>query len=518
MQIYKIQDDNVWLIYHPGEDKASVGSQYLIKEKTEAEKNNGIIVQVIANETLDYPGIIQEMMQDSLEHHFRIKFHLPLNRELNDGFSDVKSLKVAHAKIRKQVVDGKIRNWEGWIPTRNVDIEVFSNEMVARDIVLNENIKFSLDICEYNEKPISLDATKLDMINVITGIKGSGKSHTAKNILLRLVNLGLPCIVFDVNNEYNFDNCIDLKLGENFKFDMSKMEPFQVFEIINSIFPLPERTAENFRNTIYDAFDAIRKHYEKHNQQFVIDIDTLLQPNVIQVLIPGSNNERYIKTMRENIETALRLIKNRNIFISHNHSFQENEVKDLFCAYEEALQSRKFIRLQLNGLPQRTQKILVESVNNQIIQICDQEYKSGRGMYPFIFFEEAHMYIDQNAIIDFATRGRHIGIRMFFVTNTPDALPELIFRQLDNLFLLHLTHSSDIKNVSKSSFTDEDTVKNIATRMPLHHLMIIGNITNNYPLVVKGTDLPENAPKTTGATRNVWKGLENRQVNNDNQG
>ena len=42
----------------------------------------------------------------------------------------------------------------------------------------------------------------LEKVNVIVGAKGSGKSHLAKVILLRLIWAGAPCLVLDGNRDY----------------------------------------------------------------------------------------------------------------------------------------------------------------------------------------------------------------------------------------------------------------------------------------------------------------------------
>src|SRR2546426_10333269 len=52
-------------------------------------------------------------------------------------------------------------------------------------------------------EPVSVDASVLDGgLNIITGRKGTGKSHLAKLLLLSMSGLGCPCIVLDVNGEY----------------------------------------------------------------------------------------------------------------------------------------------------------------------------------------------------------------------------------------------------------------------------------------------------------------------------
>jgi DNA helicase HerA-like ATPase len=47
-----------------------------------------------------------------------------------------------------------------------------------------------------------IEGQDLEKVNVVTGVKGSGKSHLAKVILLQLIEQGAPCIVFDINREY----------------------------------------------------------------------------------------------------------------------------------------------------------------------------------------------------------------------------------------------------------------------------------------------------------------------------
>lgn len=120
-----------------------------------------------------------------------------------------------------------------------------------------------------------------------------------------------------------------------------------------------------------------------------------------------------------------------------------------------------------------------------------------------MFYEEAHFYIKEDAILNIITRGRHIGLASVFVTNTPQSLPDTVFRQLDNLFLLGLTHRDDIKNVSKNSFTDEETIQSFATRMPERHALITGKVTDRYSLVVEVDPLPENVP-ASGETKSTW--------------
>jgi hypothetical protein len=146
---------------------------------------------------------------------------------------------------------------------------------------------------------------------------------------------------------------------------------------------------------------------------------------------------------------------------------------------------------------------LVRSLNDSLEAICRDETRSGEGRYPFVFFEEANFDINEATIMNIITRSRHIGMGSVSVTNTPQHLTDTVFRLLESLFLLGLTHREDIRNVSMDSCSDEDTIQSFATRVPIHHSLFIGNVTDRYPLVVKIDDLPADVPPT-GKTKSTW--------------
>lgn len=187
------------------------------------------------------------------------------------------------------------------------------------------------------------------------------------------------------------------------------------------------------------------------------------------------------------------------LFALSGSGSNQQSIADL---YENAANGQPIV-FDMRDLSSNLQQALVRSVNQSLEAICNEETRQQTKRYPFVFFEEAHFYINPATIVNIITRGRHIGIASVFVTNTPQELPDTVFRQLDNLFLLSLTHRDDIRNVSKNSFTDEATIESFATRMPQHHALFIGNVTDRYPLVVSVDDLT-GMPRT-GRTRSTWE-------------
>jgi hypothetical protein len=262
--------------------------------------------------------------------------------------------------------------------------------------------------------------------------------------------------------------------------------------MMKTLYPLqPGSPSESvFESSLPRLFNTRRQYCEKKNEPFTIDIPFLKQ----QTWGGGDFVERAI-------QSRLDIINNMSLFWSSvKPNANQLSLREL---YDNACEGRPIV-FDMRELGSGLQQALVRSVNQSLETICNDETKAGTNRYPFVFFEEAHFYIGEATIVNMITRGRHIGIASVFVTNTPQKLPDTVFRQLDNLFLLSLTHKDDIRNVSKNSFTDEATIESFATRMPERHALMIGNVTDRYPLVVRVDPLPSNIP-ATGRTRSTWE-------------
>jgi DNA helicase HerA-like ATPase len=157
----------------------------------------------------------------------------------------------------------------------------------------------------------------------------------------------------------------------------------------------------------------------------------------------------------------------------------------------------------LAELPSGRLKALARGLNRRLDAICEEERRTGRSRFPFVFYEEAHFYASPTEILNLITRGRHLGLTTFFITNTPGDLPEVVFRQLDNLVVTGITHSSDLRTIAKSALTDEDTLTALASSLDQTEALVVGRLTNQSPAVFDVRALPATfAP--TGVTRSFW--------------
>lgn len=497
MQIASIKGQDVLLLYHPAEEEVEIGCQFVIEE---TESNEGILVQVINNESLEYAGLQQELIQQILEDRFSNERELPLNREY--GMNEIRSLKIAQGKIRMRKSGDNYYTWDGWIPSRNAQITQVQVNELLNNLITRSSIEFTF--CNIDRQDVYFAGHSLNMVNVITGVKGSGKSHFGKLLLNHISLAGVPCLVFDINCEYtvlegSIENCFIYEWGSTYRPNLLDVGIEFLMATQESVYPL--------------STDNMKHEYESHIERFMIKRRAYLQRQgeplfvsvneIISEIDRLERNDTIHPMVAQGINRRLRVLEREHLF-ADNYS----EAVDFNELYRTISNNGGIIVFDMHNLEPRMQRSLVHSILTYLEDICNRESGSEEGAYPFVFFEEAHQYIQERQIVNIITRGRHIGIASVFLTNTPDGLPEIVFRQLDNLFLFRLTHKSDIKHVAKSSLTDEETVNAIATRMPQYHGMIVGKITNNYPLVVNVNDFPEGWPRT-GRTRSPWERLEN---------
>lgn len=491
MEIASIKGDEILLLYHPAETAAVVGQQFSILELP--EKKNGLLAQIISNDSLEYVGLQQEMIQRILEQRIA-KTETPLNHE--HGMDEIKSIKVAIAKIRKRISDEAWHPWDGWIPTRNVEVARVEADELLKNIQPHQ--EYSIEsFAKFNNTPLKFDGARLNMVSVVAGVKGSGKSHLAKHLVLGISHSKTPCIVFDINGEYiGLPDAQVLRWGDNFVPDLAEVGYDMLGSIIRATRPLTENSEGVFDAGVRRIFTQRREFCEKNNQAFTIDI-TFLRTQTWGGgdFVAGA------------IDSRLQSIEDLGLF--RGPKTPTTAMSNFAKVYENACDGKPVV-FDMRSLSPALQTALVRAINRGIETICNTETQAGTGRYPFVFFEEAHFYIKEDAILNIITRGRHIGMGSIFITNTPHNLPDVIFRQLDNLFLLALSHKDDIKSVSKNSFTDEETIASFATRMPEHHALIIGAITDRYPLIVSVDPTPAGVP-ISGQTKSTWDRLKKKE-------
>jgi uncharacterized protein len=426
-------------------------------------------VQVVAFRMVTYPSLIQEQLE------LVIGNAQPLSRELltylseaqetlqEYDASEARNLKIAISKIRK-LTGQRWDQWDGWIPIRDVEVTRVSDQELFENCIDDLGNPLHLGQTLRGE-PFFIEGHYLEKINVITGVKGAGKSYLSKVVLLELINAGAPCVVFDLNKEYihlpkhdadphtgevRTKGILHLKAGENLKLGVRQFGLSPLVTMLTR-FGLPDVSAMYFENRMARLLQEAW-HMERQGRtppfigiQHLIDMAEELE---------FSQNEGVSAAIRSRLEAA----RNTGVFAE-----QPGEATSLQIEYDKIRNGGALV-IDISSLTNLSRQGFVQAIIDIIREICERELQRGTGRFPFVFFEEAHLYISHNTIGYIVTRSRHLGITCFFVTNMISGLDETVLRQVDNLFLLYLPFDDDVRHISKSAMVDQETMGSFVNR------------------------------------------------------
>jgi hypothetical protein len=513
VQIYRIGNDLVELLFYPRELDMRVGDTLTLLER---DSGRGLIIQVIAFRSGSYPSLVQEQMLTLLGPE---TLHSPLLDTIgfsmvappgqNGRSAELGNIKVALAKIRKTVprVHGYGRpsrweQWDGWIPTRDVDIfrtddeEVFEN--TTRDLGHRLHLGWSLGGHDF-----FLEGQDLEKVNVITGVKGSGKSHLAKVILMQLIEQGAPCLVFDINREYihlpkaEIDSrtgehirkgIVHLEAGGNFRLGVRQFGLAPLMTLLQR-YGLPEVSALHFENRLARLWEEAEVLEKNGRSTPYVGLEQLIQMAEQNEFGGGSS----AVVINHAIRSRLEALKNTHIFAR-----TPAEAASLGKAYGQ-IRSGGALVIDISALSNLAREGFVQAIIELVKDLCLWEIEQDTHRFPFIFFEEAHLYVSRRSIDYIVTRARHLGITSFFVTNMIHGLDEAVLRQADNLFLLRIPFEDDVRHVSRGAATDYETMEAFVRRLRQRHALTIGVATSQYPVIFAVDPLHE--VNTAGETR-----------------
>ncbi len=493
IEVYQVRGDIMELVFNPREEDLRVGESLCVREK---DTGRGLIVQIMEFRTATYPAMTRELLRLALSGDEWATEVLQQHELLANGGSDFsnngrqaseeRNLKIAVAKIRRSLLpNGEWDQWDGWIPHRDVEVFPVPDDEMFRQCVelLGNPLELGTTL---RGKPFRVEGRHLEKINIITGVKGSGKSYLCKVMLLELIERGAPCIVFDINREYIHlprhavdpftgkvlkRGIVHLKAGENLKMGLRQFG-IQPFITLMTKYGLPEVSAVQLENRLYQLFAEADALERKRGRPYFLSIDHLIELSEQGQLV---SNE----VVNNAIRTRLQAVKNTGIFASH-----PNEAIDFRREYQKIRDGGALV-IDLSDLSYLARFGFVQALLEIIREICDEEILLGTNRFPFVFFEEAHLYISRNTISAIVTRSRHLGLTCFFITNMIGGLDESVLRQADNLWLLNVPFEDDVRHIAKSALTDEQTLLSYVKRLKRYHALALGNVTRGYPIIFR---------------------------------
>lgn len=399
--------------------------------------------------------------------------------------------------------------WDGWIPTRDVIVERTPDEEVFANATRDMGHRIRLGYTLAGEA-FHVEGQDLEKVNVVTGVKGSGKSHLSKVILLQLIAQGAPCIVFDINREYIHlpkgktdpttgqfveRGIIHLEAGGNFRLGVRQFGLAPLMTLLRR-FGLPEVSALHLENRLTRLWAEAESMEHKKGQAPYVGLGQLIQMAEENEFGGGSSSLIINQAIRSRLEA----LKHTNIFAR-----TPQEAASLGEVYN-TIRSGGALVIDISALSNLAREGFVQAIIELVKDLCLSEIEQEGHRFPFIFFEEAHLYVSRQSIDYIVTRARHLGITSFFVTNMIHGLDETILRQADNIFLLRIPFEDDVRHVSRGVATDYETMAAFVRRLRQHHALVIGNVTRQYPLIFRVD--PLTGVNTAGETRYFFRNGE----------
>jgi len=477
VRLYRKEGNTIQILGFPS-DNVEKGDYLLIEDP---KVNKKLITQVIDVQFANVPGLLEELLRDSTTEQFVYgEIFDPL--EVSSHINYIQDAWMLLCKIRGTIENENLGVNVSWLPSRSKSgIKKFSISSLLTHMRDNGNLP--INIGETKEGSLfTINAHDLDgKLNIVTGKKGTGKSHLSKLLVLGLIDYGATVVVLDLNGEYTnlgfssngeknkYHNRVHaLTPGANLKVSLVQMNLKTMLNILVHALDLPGTSTREFRRiwrslqqrhafTLQELGEAIRSW--KCNQH----VRDALFSRYYSLLNSGF--------FTDNVEEAT--------------TFEE--------FFEETRMGGALV-LNLRDVSSVDRQIVVEYTLGKLVELLSQ----WKIRAVFLFAEEAHLYLRETYWNDIVTRMRHFGVFTTFVTNQPDTIRENIYRQADNIFLFNFTNERDLETVSRAARVDSETVKSIARDLSPHHCLILGKAVKDFPMVVKvrGLDV-----QTMGQTR-----------------
>lgn len=440
-----------------------------------------LIVQVVDIQYANIPGILEELLRNyngdsSLQGEDVDPF------EVATHVAYIQDARLLVCKIRATANNGELVFTSSWLPSRSRAIikKIPIEKLFAS--VRNGN-EYLIDFGETEERGLfQVDVRALDGgLNIITGKKGTGKSHVSKLLALSLVDHGAPVVILDINGEYtglgrnvegrpnDFHEKIHiLTPKQNFQLTLKQLGIRVMLSILVNALHLPGTSAREF--------GRIWRFLE---QRDILTMDGLGD---------AIRNWKCNQHVRDALFSRYHTLLNSGLFTDEAEKAASFESS----LYISRVGGAVVINLRDTSIVDR--HVLVEYVLGKIVELLT----TWKLRAVFLFAEEAHLYLRETYWDDIVTRMRHYGVFTTFVTNQPETIRENIYRQADNLFLFNFTNEHDLEAVSRASKVDGETVKSVARDLAPHHCFVLGKIVHDFPIVTKVKELNV---QTMGKTR-----------------
>lgn len=399
-----------------------------------------------------------------------------LASELSEKYGKrLSSFRLAKCKIRGTLKEGRFSPGLLKLPADDASVKRLGEAEVVSLLGFEPQKPALLGKMQGSDHDFHVDLAAFQGVTLVTGRKGSGKSHLAKKLLEELLSNDAPCIVLDVNGEYA--SLRSTQEGKSSKYASA------IVELVpgkNFFIPLDGISFETFARMCqieenHNAFRLFARYWsENASGKSLKDLKQWVE---LSRSTPGSINAAIAR-------------------IDYANSLGVFGDFDLKAALDKIRAGGGAIVLNLFRQGEKAKELSIVYVLRQLIAAGLRD--EGK---VFLFAEEAQNYFEKEFWDDVITRMRHLGIYSVIITNEPTTLPSMVFRQCDNLFCFNFSSDNDISFVSNAQVIDPQSL-GIAKNLGVGQCIAIGKCTHNFPLLLH---VSQTQAKAGGQTRLLWE-------------
>jgi len=434
-------------------------------------ESDGVISQVVEIRFVDLPGILEHVIRQSLIP--RVDVSEDTSDEIQTMFGNISDSKMIITKIRGHLEKDNGKDvFKKGLMEFDISREKTKPKLLPQKKFLDclglsfgEN---ALAVTLSSEQPENFDfEPKKFGINLITGQKEAGKSYFCKRLLLKLIKLGVPTIVFDINGEYQ--NLDKNESGE----DNPEYSDSIIF--LDRKLNAPKGNRQMFRIPL----DQIEPG--DFAKAVTITEEQAMWNDVYRFWNENKNNNFGLEELA-NFATQVHDEKSRHALQRRVHYAMSLRLFGPFDWNEkiEKIKDGGAIIINLKEEKSRHLSIMVRFIMKSIEKWLKDKPK---GMS--LFLEEAQNYVEKGEEIrDLLTRMRHIGFFPTFITNDPTTLPSEVLSLADNIISFKFDSDMDRNHLARSGKIDDDTLK-ILKNLEKYQCLCIGKFTNDFPFFLR---------------------------------
>ena len=491
--------DRIYILYNPLRERAIIGENLVVYDKSLSMKPNGVVAQIIEERPYVPYGMQESLLLESLAPEVEASSTL---EELGAARSELRNQKLLVSKIRLSAQtdkDGRVSAltpWNGWSPTPGCKVVKLTDEEILRFIDLEGESGRVVRIGKtWGGAPFNLNLYYLHGISVFIGGRNTGKSHLAKKIALKLIDEGKKVIVFDINDEWSamrflksepgkeaerspyYDKIVKIDPGVNMGFELGYLGK-QVFIAVLKAMKVEETSAS--MQTALNIWNSLARRRMLTLENLRAEISARAQERVKEALL-----------------TRLNQLEGSGIVA---RSGKGVTIESLLNS--EKLRNGGLLVVNLKDKTVITQFIIVQLFITKLANILSDSNSPSL----ILILEEAQMYMNHSDIQEIVTRLRHLGLHQMYITNNPQSLPPFLLSHITNWFIFNLINDQDIQYLSNSLPLDWDSANTFIKMLPPRNTLILINEmyqgkSKNYPMIVKVEPLPY---QTAGATRELF--------------